>query len=233
MAVDPDVDEVPELGRLLATLGLEARYEPILSERSHASLKRALSDRRYLASNRFTSHDSLSTLSKRSSRDHVLFDTTGWLSKAKETAEGASEAKVTFIIKAPSGSWNDVNGDYEFDKDVENKKAYNLIAAVELAQPEGSEMPGGKAIVSADADVIGDFWLPISRGNAQLAIDTVRWLEGETELAAEVAAIEDVKIVHTKDEDKLWFYSTTLGMPILLLALGAGLNRSRRRRMES
>ena len=140
---------------------------------------------------------------------------------------------MTFIIKAPSGSWNDVNGDYEFDKDVENKKAYNLIAAVELAQPEGSEMPGGKAIVSADADVIGDFWLPISRGNAQLAIDTVRWLEGETELAAEVAAIEDVKIVHTKDEDKLWFYSTTLGMPILLLALGAGLNRSRRRRMES
>jgi hypothetical protein len=41
---------------------------------------------------------------------------------------------------------------------------------------------------------------------------------------------EDVRIVHKKDEDAVWFYASTLGMPVLVAGLGLVMTRGRKRR---
>ncbi len=85
-------------------------------------------------------------------------------------------------------------------------------------------------MVSADADALADLVLSVSMGNRQWLADALRWLENEVKLAAKVAELEDVALVHTQDEDKLWFYSTTMGMPLLVLGAGLGIRARRRRR---
>jgi hypothetical protein len=227
---DPEFEKDPELDALFEVLGLTLDLTPLAHETKHLRLKGAISDRAFVYTNRFTTHDSTTNLSKKSSRLAVLFGTTGSIAKL-EGLEDPPEVK--FTVRSMSGTWADTNGDLEFNKDEgENKKVRKLIAAVQLAPPEGVET-GGRAIVGADADVISDFLLGGSMGNSQFLSDGLRWLEGEVQLAGEVAAIEDVPILHTRDEDKAWFFGATLGIPLFLVGLGLGTARRRRKGVQS
>jgi hypothetical protein len=59
----------------------------------------------------------------------------------------------------------------------------------------------------------------------------VRWLAGEEELAGAVATEEDVPIVHTQEQNVIWFYTTILGAPALMLAIGLiGVQRRRQQK---
>ena len=227
LLLDPEQERDLELEPLLTELGLSLDSTVLGHDSKYVNYKRAQTDRAFLATNRFTSHDSTPNLSKASSRVAALFNVSGSLDKLEGVADkDAGGPDVQFTVRSMSGTWKDLDGNFTFDAG-EEKKVWQLVSAVQL--PDGDEATGGRAVVTADADVIADYVLGSSQGNQQFLVDAVRWLEGAVQLAGEVAEIEDVRILHTRDEDKLWFWGTTAGMPLLVLGFGLGLGRLRRR----
>ena len=90
-------------------------------------------------------------------------------------------------------------------------------------------------VVVSDADALSDATLmnPSNfNGNPQFVVDVLRWLGGEESFAGEVITTEDVRIEHTKQKDKVYFYLTIFGAPALVLGLGLFLTRRGRRARE-
>lgn len=225
LLLDPEQERDLEMDSLLTALGLTRDTTVLAHETKFVTAKRALSDRAFLATNRFTSHDSTPVLAKNSSRMFVLFNETGTLDKL----EGEGGPDVTFTVKSMSGTFADLDGDREHGGSVEKKKVWQIAAAVQLP-PAEEGATGGRALVTADVDVLADYVIGASRGNQQFLVDGLRWLEDDVQLSGEVAEIEDVAILHTQDEDKAWFWGTTLGMPLFVLGFGVLRSRMRNRR---
>jgi gliding motility-associatede transport system auxiliary component len=215
-------------------------YSPaLLANDSHHVRRRANnSDRALLISNRFSSHASVSTLSRNAARAAIIFARTGSL-----TALGAPSFKIDMALRAMGGTFADNNQNYDFDKDSEKKDTYNLVAAVTqpavaaestpVPEPKpGEAAPAPKemrAFVLADADSMSDLLMSNFGPNRLLLMDAIRWLGGEDSFAGEVNDEEDVRVEHSKQKDLVWFYSTIVGMPLLVLAAGLSFSRRARR----
>jgi hypothetical protein len=211
-------------------------YSPTLlaNDNNHVRRRANNSDRALLISNRFSSHASVSTLSRNATRAAVIFARTGSLTAAPNT-----DVKVDMAVRAMGGTFADTNQNYEYDKD-EKKDTYNLAAAVSKpvagqapaadapkdAAPQPKEM---RAFVIADADSMSDLLMSNFGPNRLLLMDAIRWLGGEDSFAGEVNDEEDVRIEHSKQKDLVWFYSTIVGMPALVLGLGLTVARRSRR----
>ncbi|MEJ7731629.1 MAG: DUF4350 domain-containing protein [Polyangiaceae bacterium] len=188
--------------------------------------RRNPSDHATLITNRFSSHASVTTLSRNSQRAAVVFPGASSLDKK----EGSS-AKVDFAVRAFGDAWIDLDGNFEFDDKAEKKSSYNLVAAVSRplkgapAEPkkddkDKKEAPDEmRAFVLADADVISDAALG-NEANLVLAVDALRWLGGEESFIGQASTAEDVRIEHTKQKDVIWFYGTIFAAPALVLGLG-------------
>jgi gliding motility-associatede transport system auxiliary component len=221
------------LDDLAKVVGLS--YSPVMlaNDSQHVRRRANNSDRALLISNRFSSHASVSTLSRNASRAALIFARTGSLVAAPNT-----DMKIDMAVRAMGGTFADANQNYEYDKD-EKKDTYNLAAAVSKALPAP---PGGdadkkdaaapketRAFVIADADAVSDLLMSNFGPNQLLLADAIRWLGGEDSFAGEVNDEEDVRIEHSKQKDLVWFYSTIVGVPALVLGLGlAGARRARR-----
>ena len=226
--VDPDTESDPQLDPLLEVLGLDVGTDVLTHDRKYFPYRGARSDRTFLMTTRFSSHDSTTILSKISSQVALFLDATGSLSKregALPAAEGGPD--VQFTVRSVAGTWADVDEDLDFDKETEKKDVYQLVAAVEL-KPAQEGGKAGRAIVSADADMATDIIMARSKGNVQWLHDAVRWLEDDIVLIGEVADIEDVPVQHTKEGEAIWFWSTTFGIPLLVFGLGLGVSKRRR-----
>lgn len=224
LLLDPDVEADPELGPLLKVLGVEADLTPLANDSKFVRLTRGLEDRAVLFTNRFMAHDSTRTLAKLSTKVALILPRTGSLSRAPQE-EGGAQAKVT--VRSLSGTWADADGDLE-NGAGEEKKVFDLVIASELPAPEPGRT-GGRAIVTADVDMIADEVLRLNAGNQQWLVDAVRWLEDEIALSGEVSAVEDVPLLHTREEDKALFYATVVAFPLILFGLGGVMWRRRRR----
>ncbi|MBI4699864.1 MAG: Gldg family protein, partial [Deltaproteobacteria bacterium] len=240
LALDPDGKA--DLDPLAALVGLKWQgallaHDTIFLRRGHTP-----ADKTILATNRFSSHAAVSTLSKYASRAAVALAGCAPLDK-RDGADGA--LKIDFAVKSMPGTYLDLSGNFEFDKDTEKRQVYNVVAAVRLPVADTKAEKGAKkeegkpgavpdemrAFVLGDADALSDAVFA-NEANVVLLLDAVRWLGGEESFSGEVSTTEDVRIVHTKAEDQIWFYTTILGVP--LVVLGAGLfvtwrGRQRRR----
>ena len=98
--------------------------------------------------------------------------------------------------------------------------------AKETAGAAGMEM---RMLVLADADAVSDTVLG-NLGNYYLFNDGLQWLLPEESLAGGIGVEEDVRIMHTKEKDLVWFYVTIFAVPLTVLALGIVYNRFRVRR---
>ncbi|MBE7480534.1 MAG: Gldg family protein [Polyangiaceae bacterium] len=230
------------LAALARIAGIEFSPVVLANEKQHVRRRYNDSDRTLLVTNRFSSHASVSTLSRNSARAAVAVFGAGSL----ERASGATE-KVDFALKTVVGTFADQNRNYRADKD-EKPGTFNLAAAVtrprsaeplkKAPEPEKKDDKDKKddkkkvdademrAFVLADADAVTDVVLANVVANQVLFADAVRWLGGEESFAGEVNTEEDVRIEHTKQKDLAWFYATIFGAPALVL--GAGLLLSRR-----
>lgn len=226
IALDPDAKG--DMGPLANIAGLA--FDPMIvatTDQFFVPRTRNASDKANLITNRFSSHASISTLSRVSSRAVVLLPMTGSLEK-KQT-----EAKVDFVLRSSSGTFGDKNGNYELDAD-EKKSTFNLAAAVSqpLADGVNKDKVKGPAetrmFVIADADCLSDLAIGFAETNQVFFVDAVRWLSGDESFSGEIATPEDVRIQHTKQKDVFWFYGTIIGAPALLL--GAGILMTRRTR---
>jgi hypothetical protein len=83
--------------------------------------------------------------------------------------------------------------------------------------------------VFADADGLSDLLIRNFGPIRMLLMDAVRWLGGVDSFAGEVNDEQDVRIEHSKQGDQVWFYSTIVGVPALVLGVGLGISRRARR----
>jgi hypothetical protein len=235
------------LDELARVVGLAFSPDIVANERQHVRLRGDDSDRTRLALSSFSSHASVSSLSRAGSRVAVYAFGSGSL----ERAPGATE-RVDFTVRSPSGTFADTNKNFKFDKEAERQAVYNIAAAVtKPVQDDKSEKPEEKkddkkddktkpkkdakkdknelrAFVLADADAVSDFVLGGAAPNRYLFGDAINWLIGEESFAGQPTTEEDKPITHTKQEDLGWFYGSIFGAPALVLGLGVWVSRRSR-----
>jgi hypothetical protein len=213
-----------------AVVGIAVEPGTLANDRVFVQRHMDKSDYVQLVTNRFSSHASVSTLS-RSSSGVVLFGA-GALKKADP-----NDATILFVVHSMPDTYLDTNGNFEFDGG-ESRGNYELAAVVtrpvvdDLQKVENKNQAKTektfKAFVLGDADVASDVVLMNSPSNRVLLLDAIRWLVGEESFAGEISSEEDVRIEHTKEKDVFWFYSSILGAPALILGLGLTLVRRNR-----
>jgi hypothetical protein len=233
-------EAAPAWATALANIA-QLTYTPTVLANDHAHVRLSFnnSDQVRIISNSFSSHASVSTLSRNSSQAAVVFFGSGSLERASNAT-----AKLDFAVRAPSGSFPDRNKNYVQEKDSEKTGSFNLAAAVSrpiagatAPTPDKDQKPGDKkpeskemrAFVVADSDAFGDLVMSNVRGNQVFLADAVRWLVGEASFAGAETSEEDVRIESTKQQDLSWFYATIFGAPCLVLAAGVVISRRSRR----
>jgi len=238
----PAPEPAPAWAADLAAIA-QLTYSPTVLANDHAHVRLSFndSDQVRLISNSFSSHASVSTLSRNSPAAAIVFFGAGSLDRGANAT-----AKIDFAVRAPTGSFADSNKNYVQDKDSEKSSGYNLAAAVSrpvigsappAAATDKDKKPGDKksdakemrAFVVADSDAFGDLVMSNVRGNQVFLADAVRWLVGEASFAGAETSEEDVRIETTKQQDLSWFYATIFGAPCLVLAAGVVVSRRSRR----
>ena len=240
-AIDVSAD-IAFLDSLTELVGLKFSGDVLAHERQHVALKRNDSDRTRLVSTSFSSHASVSTLSRNAPRAAVIVFGAGSLEKMPSTT-----AKIDFVVRAASGTFADKNRNFKNDKNVDKSGSFNLAAAVtqpitmapepkkeepkkdDKAPAKKEEPKEMRAFVIADADALTDFVMGEVVSNQVMFLDAVRWLVGEESLMGEQKTEEDVKIERTKQQDLTWFYASIFGAPLLVMAAGVLISRRSKR----
>jgi hypothetical protein len=216
---DPNIDLEP-----LADLGeLTFAPAPLANEKVHLRRRFNDSDRTILVTNRFSSHASVSTLSRNAARANVVFAGAAQLESKQGSTAGYS---TDFAVKAMPDTFIDQNRDFQMQP-AEKKATLNIAAAVSKRLNQGDDPKAQKEIrifALGDVDALSDVVLG-NEANALLLIDAVRWLGGEESFTGAISTAEDVKIEHTKQKDLVLFYSTIFGVPSIVLGLGLLLSR--------
>lgn len=236
LALDPE-DKV-DLDPLAEIVGIKWQQAMVVHDRILLRRRRNESDKANLVAKRFSSHASVSTLSKLAARGAAVLLPGAAPLDRRESA--GSSLRIDWAVKSVAGSYVDYNGDFSFDRDDEKRGTYNLIGAVsrppagkKQADEEAADTTTGpaemRAFVVGDADLFSDVVLDFSQTNVLLLLEAVRWLGGEESFTGEVSSEEDVQIVHTKAEDQIWFYSTIIAAPALVLGFGLFVTRRSRR----
>lgn len=224
LALDPDgkVDMAP----LADFVGLTWSPTTLANEKAMVARRYNKSDRGILVTNRYSSHASVSTLSRNSLRAPTIYPGVSSLEKKPD----AGDLNIDFSVKSLADTFEDTAGDFEFHQGA-RKSAWNLVAAVSKGLPPPPEdtkkaPPEKRAFVVADADALSDAAFG-HEPNIYLAADAIRWLGGEESFAGAITNTEDVRIEHTKQKDVIWFYATILAAPAAVLGVGLLLSRKR------
>lgn len=236
LAVEPGTQE--ENAGLLALVGAELGEGTLTSEVNYLAKDKNLADRYNVVTNRYSSHASTVTLGKYSRQLQVITPRAGWL---KETAPIIDGTQTTVTVRSLQDNFADLNGNLELDKETEKKEVRPIAMVATGPAPqapalsdeedaESEEDPEFRAVIVADSTLFSDLALA-SQGNQVFVSDALNWLLGDEALAGTTESEEDVKIEHTKEDQTLWFYGTSLGVPIIVLLLG--LLRVRRRKRSA
>jgi hypothetical protein len=207
-----------------------------------------------IVTNKFSSHAAITTLTRGQARKGILFIESGSLDEIDPTVE--PKPKRTHVIKSFESTWRDTkdpstgNENAAFDAAREKRGQYNLVAVVEgpaqnppqdgdaAAEAGGDDEQKQKqqkndaemrVMVVADRDIFRDQVQELFAPTVELFTDAVKWLGGEEYIAGEVVSEKDVYIKHTQSEDVIWFYSTIVGAPVLVLGFGLWFSWWRRR----
>jgi len=225
LAFDPDVEEGADFGPLVAPYGLSFHAARLATDdrKAYVPVTGGIVDRQNIVTNRYSSHESVTTLTKNRSAAWVVLPGAGSLEELPDHG-----GKVTVTLRTPD-AWEDLDGDFEFDQGAEEKKVRDVAAVASGPANEGKEY---KAVVLSEAGFASDALLAFMRfgAPAQLVADAVNWLLGDEGVAGTTENEEDVKIVHTKEGQGIWFYGSTFLVPFALGLLGWARVRTRRKK---
>lgn len=223
LMLDPDVDV--GLSPLLEGLGVEALPGTVVSSTQHMRRNFNQSDRGIIFTNRYTSHPSVTTVTRHQREVATLF--VNGMAFKQSTAQVTPKPKVTFPLRSDAEFWRDLDGNFERGE-AERAEALNLMAAVSIAAEGDAE---GRAVIVGDGDFMTNK-IAQNKGNMLLFVDSLAWLVGNEDLSGEVSSEEDIAIEHSREQDKIWFYASTFAVPAPILLLGAWVARRRRKRAE-
>ena len=215
IALDPE--NKVDMKEVLGPLNLEFKAEPLANEQSYARrMDQKISDRANLVTATFSSHPSVTTLSRLGPRASVVLPGAGWINTKRERT---AAIPVDSPVKAHFATFNDKNGNFTQDPG-EDKRAWELAAT--------AVKKDARVFVIADSDWIGDEAIKVP-GNSVLALDAIKWLMGDEAFSGQTSTEADVKITHTRKQDVVWFYSTIFLAPALVIAAGVMVTRKSRR----
>ena len=235
LALDPEGGV--DMHELLAPAGVKLTMKTLANDQIFARRTHQDSDRTNLVSAFYSSHPSVSTLSREGRNAPVVLP-------GATAIEGPAKAgphdgwTVDFAVHAHFSTFADDNGNFQFDPG-EPRKAWELAAALskkldarldakDAKQEQKKDATEERLFVVGDSDFLTD---PVIRfgGNGLLVLDPVRWLLGEESFAGQVSSEADVPISHTRKQDVVWFYTTTFVVPLAVLGVGFLVTRRRSR----
>jgi hypothetical protein len=237
LVLDPQ-SQVRDLGPLEGRLGVHFDPGVLMDDKEFMVQQHNNSDHRLILTNQFSSHASVTTLSRGGVRSGILLIESGHLLPHDFMVEqGKQPPKRTWVVRSMSSSFVDLNGDREYNDGAEKRDRYNIGAAIEdendkKDKDKEDEKAGMRAMVFADSEAFSDVLLRKVPLIQALVVDAVKWLGGEEDLAGETISEKDVLIEHTKSEDVVWFYLSIVGAPVLILGLGLSGVMWRRRRAQ-
>lgn len=218
--------DMTDLTGVLKPLGVSiSSGYTLTSDQNVIPIFRAPKDKTNLVTNKYSTHPSVTTLSRNS--DELVFLTLG---AAPVVEEGKPAFKRTVAMRTLAEVWAD-DGDYELEADAaERRQTYNLLVAAS-GPGEGDDAGEFRALVMGDATWATDAVLDPRRtpANVQLIADAIAWLAEDEALGGTVESEEDVKIEHSKEGQGWMFYGTAFIVPLGLLTLGAGRIRLRKK----
>ena len=185
-------------------------------------------DRRLVVTQRFTTHPSVRTAARQSTLGMHLVGpgSFSW----RDTIPGITTMAV---IDSEVDSYADRNGNFTFDPDTEERGSYVLGVAVEREDASGAAGDaadtGMRVLAVGDAEIFADQALRAFVLNQFFVMDAVRWLDREEQFIGDIVSEEDVPVLHTREENVVWFYAIIFAAPALLLALGLGMVYARRK----
>lgn len=224
LALDPEADI--DLSPLAAIAGLSWEPTILANDKVHVRRRFNDSDRTLLATHQYSAHASVTTLGRAGMRAPIVLPGASALSKL---SDADADLHIDFAVRALTETFDDRNGNFRYDEGEETRKAYNLAAAVTRKVDSGDDKKEMRIFAIGDVDAFSD-WALGNEPNALFAIDVLRWLGFEESFAGSIANTEDVRIEHTKQKDLVWFYSTILGVPSLVLGVGLFFTRRSRHR---
>ena len=199
-------------------MGLHFRAEVLANDRNYVVATKSMTDRWFLFSTNFTSHEAVATMADYDEQVAVLFFQSGYF----DIKSGNGEWQAQAAMKSLPNTFVDKNKNFTFDKGSEPRAAFDICAAAQWRDK------GGRIFACADATLAADLFMQ-GAGNKLLFIDSVQWLMNDKYRGA-AASEEDEKIIHSRDEDLLVFYSTIVAVPLLLLLVGTVATRRKKRR---
>jgi hypothetical protein len=239
MMVFLDAENPVTMEDVLEPFGLKYTPEPLAHPQLIVRMTHTQADRYAIITNRFSSHPSVSTLSRHSNRVAVVLGESGYLEEIPPR-EGI-KPQVRFAIHSMPMTWADTNRNHVYDQKSEKRKVFEVVATASMPAskgegeaPQEGEEAEMRLLVASDSDMVSDKLLGAiiagAAGNLQFFNDAVKWVGGEEELIGETTSEEDIRIVHTREEDQLWFYLTIFGVPALVVGGGVYYTRRRRRK---
>ncbi len=221
-----------DLAPILKLAGIKYNPQLLVNDEVYAVRTHKSSDKVNIVSTSFSSHVSVTTLSHAAGRAGVILPRSGSLDRDGAAPPGV---QLDFTLRSMPKTYVDLNNNFTFDAGSEQQKVYEVAAVAQrtVADTEQNAGKGKKEMrlaVVGSVDAIADLALQ-NRANAVLALDTTKWLMQEEAIVGETVQETDQPIVHTKDQDKLWFYSTIIAAPLLVVGIGfLYIRRVRRRR---
>ena len=185
-------------------------------------------DRRLILTRRLTTHPSVRTAGRETATGMFLVG-----SGSFQQGDGIPGITAEPVIESAQDSYADRNGNFAYDADTEERGTYVLGVAVEKEGAAGGADGAATAmrvLALADAEVFSDPVLATPTLNRLVLMDAVRWLGQEEAFIGDIVSEEDVPVLHTREENVVWFYAIIFGAPAALLALGLGMVYMRRRR---
>lgn len=185
-----------KLTELLGTFGLKFTPEILANDKMYARTTQTPADKQNIYTNRYSTHPSVSTLSRNSREAATILPLAGYLEEIPSTA--GLKPQVQFTLHAMPGTFNDLNKNFEFDEsEGEKRKDFELAAVVTIkadkaAEPKPQDSKDakdkkkkieeneGQMIIVANADMISDRLLRYP-GNAYLLLDSIKWMTGDEE----------------------------------------------------
>lgn len=219
--------DMTDLSAVLSPLGISIPSgQTLASDQNIIPIFRAPRDKANLVTNKYSTHPSVTTLSR--NNDELIFLALG---AAPVMEDGKVSFKRTVAMRTMAEVWAD-DGNYSLDADAnERRQTYNLLVAASGPAPEAADDPEAefRVIVMGDATWATDGILDPRRtpANVQLIADSIAWLAEDEALAGTVESEEDVKIEHSKEGQGWWFYGAAFIVPFGLLGLGLGRIRKR------
>lgn len=223
LALDPDGGVSME--EILGPLGVRLTMKPLANDQLYARRAHQDSDRQNLISGMFSSHASVSTLSRLSMRAPVLLPGATAVEGPRDRTQ-RQDVVIDYPVHGHFATFEDANGNFTADE-KEDRKAWELAAAITVPAKDKDKVEQ-RIFLVGDSDFLSDGVIRFA-GNGLLVLDPVRWLLGEESFSGQISTETDVPITHTRKQDVAWFYTSIFAVPAVVLGTGLTLTRRRRR----